>query len=83
MSERQELFDDWAESYDESLEDASGFPFEGYEQVLSKIVGEADVDEGDRILDVGTGTGALAARFARLGCRVVLGKMEMWETGAA
>ena len=69
--ERKELFDDWAESYDESLEDAAGFPFEGYEQVLSKIVGGAEVGEGDRILDVGTGTGALAARFAELGCRVL------------
>ena len=71
MSERQELFDDWAESYDESLKDSAGFPFEGYETVLEGIVGGADVGEGNHILDVGTGTGALAARFAELGCHVL------------
>ena len=71
MSERRELFDDWAEVYDKSMEDTAGFPFEGYEGVLDKIVGGAGVGDGDRILDVGTGTGALAARFARCGCRVL------------
>ncbi len=71
MSERRELFDDWAEGYDESMEDTAGFPFEGYESVLYKIVGGAEVGGGDCILDVGTGTGALAARFAGPGCRVL------------
>ena len=71
MSERQELFDDWAETYDEGLEDAAGFPFEGYTRVLGEVVGGAEVGAGATILDVGTGTGALAARFAGLGCRVL------------
>ena len=70
MSERKELFDDWAETYDESVL-PGGFPFEGYDRVLAGVVGGTGVGDGARVLDVGTGTGALAARFAVLGCRVL------------
>lgn len=71
MGERQKLFDAWAGAYDASLENATGFPFEGYAEVLAGVVGGAGVGAGARVLDVGTGTGALAARFAALGCEVV------------
>jgi len=75
MSDRKELFDGWAASYDASLEDAAGYPFEGYQRVLEGVVDGAGVGGGTvdttRVLDLGTGTGALAARFAALGCRVL------------
>lgn len=76
MSERKGLFDNWAATYDATLKDTAGFPFEGYEQVLTEVVGGAGVGNGAdvpdvKVLDVGTGTGALAARFSALGCRVL------------
>lgn len=71
MSERKALFDSWAASYDAGLENATGFPFEGYERVLDEVVGEAGVEDGAGGLDVGTGTGTLAARLAARGCRVL------------
>lgn len=71
MTERKELFDAWAESYDESLVDAAGFPFEGYTELLAGVVGGSGVEKGSRVLDIGTGTGALAERFAALGCHVL------------
>ncbi len=75
MSERKELFDDWATHYDESLQETSGFPFEGYTVVLAevvrRVVGGAGVEAGAEVLDIGTGTGALAARFTALGSRVL------------
>jgi putative AdoMet-dependent methyltransferase len=68
--DRRELFDVWASDY--RPEGESGFPFEGYGRALETAVAAARVRPDDRVLDLGTGTGALAARFARLGCRVTL-----------
>ena len=70
MSEREQLFDHWAKDYDRSVQETDGFPFAGYEDVLNAVVHESAVRAGDRILDLGVGTGALAGRFAALGCEV-------------
>lgn len=75
MSERKELFDAWAATYDATLKDTAGFPFEGYDRVLSEVARGAGAGGGTvdktKVLDVGTGTGALAARLVALGCRVL------------
>ena len=64
---RLEIFDRWAEVYDSTTE---GGPLLGYQQVLERIVDCADAAASMTVLDVGTGTGNLAARFVDLGCDV-------------
>lgn len=64
-----EEFDRWASSYDEDIY-SSGFPFSGYEDTLDEIVNIARPQSGIRILDLGVGTGNLAARFLAQGCNV-------------
>ncbi len=63
-------FDDWAETYDQSLLEHADFPFDGYNQVLETILLRANPQPGQTILDLGTGTGNLALRFAEKGCRL-------------
>jgi predicted TPR repeat methyltransferase len=70
MTDRLELFDSWAEHYDELLEDETGFPFEGYSSNLERAVALADPAPGSSVLDLGAGTGALASRFLKLGSQV-------------
>ena len=48
-----------------------GFPFAGYDQLLGEIFRLSAAEPGMRVLDLGTGTGNLAARFAAFGCTVI------------
>lgn len=66
-------FDAWAETYDQSVLNTAQFPFVGYPRLLETIVDSAAARAGMRVLDLGTGTGLLAAPFAELGC-------ELWAT---
>jgi putative AdoMet-dependent methyltransferase len=68
---RRSLFDRWAADYDRSVEKiarAEAYPFSGYDQVLREIC--RDVEPAMRVLDLGTGTGNLAARLLERGCDV-------------
>ena len=71
--DRKELFDRWATDYDATVAEAgpTDFPFVGYEQVLEELVRWSDVHPHMRVLDLGVGTGNLAARFLDLECEVV------------
>ena len=67
---RRQLFDEWAESYDRSVESSQGFPFEGYHDVLDCVVKLTRPRPGLRVLDLGIGSGLLAARLAAAKCRI-------------
>ena len=67
--ERIDLFDRWSETYDRSVLDESGV-HDGYDRVLETVVRAADAQPGQRVLDLGVGTGNLSQRFLDLGCEV-------------
>ena len=56
---RKELFDRWSVHYDKSVK-GDAFPFTGYREVLNAILRVADLETGQRILDLGVGTGNLS-----------------------
>ena len=80
MKNRLELFDAWAADYDADITSEEGFPFAGYERVLERVVQrtvsqpvppQAALSQSPvRVLDLGTGTGALASRLAALHAEV-------------
>lgn len=57
--ETVELFDDWAKTYDQDLENASG-PLLGYDQSMAQAARMLNVSEHERLLDIGIGTGTFA-----------------------
>jgi putative AdoMet-dependent methyltransferase len=70
MEDRRALFDLWAEHYDASVDDESGFPFTGYRDALAATLNAADPKPGQSVLDIGCGTGNLSLLFALAGCTV-------------
>lgn len=65
-----EEFDPWAETYDQDVAAQNRFPFAGYEQAMETVVRMAAPESGMSVLDIGTGTGNLARRFAERGCKL-------------
>ena len=63
-------FDEWAAVYDDSVRGREDFPFLGYEAALDGVLAAATLKPPCSVLDLGTGTGNLARRFADLGCEV-------------
>lgn len=69
-------FDKWAESYDEDLlarNQQEDWIFEDYHRVLGKVVEYCELSKNNYsiILDIGIGTGNLAAQFLRRGLHVI------------
>lgn len=60
---RQQLFTQWAATYDTAVSDQADFPFAGYANVLTAIVAQSLIQPASTVLDLGTGTGNLAIQL--------------------
>jgi putative AdoMet-dependent methyltransferase len=68
--ETESQYDRWSE--DRRVSDApEGFPFQGYNRVLDRIVEASGACPDESILEIGIGTGILARRFLERACRVI------------
>jgi putative AdoMet-dependent methyltransferase len=63
-------FDRWAATYDADVRDGAGFPFDGYDRVLDRVVELAGIAPGLAVLELGPGTGNLTARLIAAGAAV-------------
>ncbi len=66
-------FDLWADGYDRAVGQSDGegaYPFAGYGEILERIFQTVMEKRGASVLDLGFGTGALAARLYENGCAV-------------
>lgn len=63
-------FDQWADSYDGWVTSDDPVYFR-YDTILERVLSLSGAARGKRVLDIGTGTGNLAARLLDLGAEVV------------
>lgn len=66
-------FDVWADGYDESVrlaDENDAYPFAGYATILKEIYGRVCASGAKAVLDIGFGTGTLAAKLYQQGCDV-------------
>ena len=66
-------FDLWADGYDESVGVSDGdntYPFAGYKKILGSIYQSIMEKPNPEVLDVGFGTGTLAAKLYEKGCKI-------------
>jgi putative AdoMet-dependent methyltransferase len=66
----KDRFNSWAESYDDSLVNPKGYPFEGYRKVLGFMCKLTNISHKTEILDIGVGTGNLSYLLYEKGARI-------------
>ena len=70
MEFKPESFDPWAENYDNDVTAEAGFPFSGYSKLLQSMQDLARPKLGEKLMDLGCGTGNLGAAFLKQGCQI-------------
>lgn len=65
----RQLFDDWAQTYDQDLLEARG-PLLGYARSQQALDDAFPIETGARVLDIGIGSGAVAGRLAARGAHI-------------
>lgn len=63
-------FDKWSGTYDESIRNSNGYPFEGYYEILNYVQMRIDVTDETKILDIGVGTGELTYELYKKGLKI-------------
>lgn len=66
-------FDLWANNYDQTVqfsEESDLYPFAGYKEILNLIFNDAMQNDSSRVLDIGFGTGVLAAKLYENGHQI-------------
>lgn len=66
-------FDVWADGYEESVRQSDAgdaYPFAGYATILHEIYGRICACGAKNVLDIGFGTGTLAAKLYERGCNL-------------
>ncbi len=69
----QKGFDLWADGYDKAVglsDEEDSYPFAGYKEVLGRIFRQVMETSGASVLDIGFGTGTLAAKLYERGCQI-------------
>ncbi len=69
LSETRRAFDEWADSYEEDVRKGLGV-LEGHDQSLARAAKLLPVEPGQKLLDVGVGTGAFGVLFEERGATV-------------
>lgn len=64
-------FDNWASRYDRAVANDSQHYYAQYDKVLDTVAELANLAPGQRVLDIGTGTGNLALRCLAYGVEVI------------
>lgn len=65
-----DLFDRWATTYERDIVRQQSYPFAGYDDVIAATIASARIAPGHRVLDLGTGTGNVAAQLLASDCEV-------------
>lgn len=69
----KKLFDKWSNDYDKEVklsEAEDKYPFAAYEKILNKMVEISESTQGNRVLELGIGTGKLSKKLYDLGYEI-------------